>query len=223
MAKLKTAVMISGRGTNMGALARAAINPDFPAEIVLVISNRPNVDGLDLAREHGIRIRVVDHTEFEGREEHEEVITTALEESGVEMVCLGGYMRILTEAFINRWRGQLINIHPSLLPAFRGVDTHERAIECGVRIHGCTVHFVSIDLDAGPIIAQAAVPVLPGDDAEILSARVLEVEHDLYPKALALIADRRVRWSGSDAVADMDVIGGDVALFPAAQADSNET
>jgi len=223
MAKLKTAVMISGRGTNMGALARAAMNPDFPAEIVLVISNKPNVAGLDLAREHGINIRVVDHTEFESREEHEAVITTALEESGAEMVCLGGYMRILTETFINRWRGQLINIHPSLLPAFRGVDTHERAIARGVRIHGCTVHFVSIDLDAGPIIAQAAVPVLPGDDAEILSNRVLEVEHDLYPKALALIADRRVRWSGSDAVADMDVTGEDVALFPAVQADSSET
>ena len=215
MAKLKTAIMISGRGTNMGALARAAINPDFPAEIVLVISNRPHVAGLELAREHGIRIRVVDHTEFESREDHEEKITEALEEAGAGMVCLAGYMRILTETFINRWRGQLINVHPSLLPAFRGIDTHERALERGCRIHGCTVHFVNTDLDAGPIIAQAAVPVLPGDDAEALSERVLAIEHELYPKALALIADRRVRWSGSDAVADMDVTVDDVALFPA--------
>ncbi len=214
MAKLRCAVMISGRGSNMGALARAVMDPDYPAEIALVLSNRPNVTGLDLAQEHGIPIRVVDHGQFETREDHEDEVTSALEEAGTELVCLAGYMRILTETFINHWRGKIINIHPSLLPSFRGVDTHERALERGVRIHGCSVHFVNADLDAGPIIAQAAVPVLPDDDADTLSERVLEMEHKLYPAALRLIAERRIRWSGDASVAIANVASEDIALFP---------
>lgn len=213
MAKLKVAVMISGRGSNMGALARAALDPDYPAEIVLVLSNRPNVAGLELAQEHGIPIRVVDHTGFEDRADHEAAVTEALESSGAEFVCLAGYMRILGEGFVAHWRGKLINIHPSLLPSFRGVDTHERALERGVRIHGCSVHFVTAELDGGPIIAQAAVPVEPGDTPATLSARVLNAEHHLYPHALALIATGRVRWSGDSAVSDGDLAGSDVALM----------
>jgi len=214
MSKLKIAVMISGRGSNMGALARAAMDPDFPAEIALVLSNKPHVAGLDLAQEHGIPIKVVDHTSFDSREAHEEAVTEALQEAGAEMVCLAGYMRILGDGFVAQWRGRLINIHPSLLPAFRGVDTHERALERGVRIHGCTVHFVNSELDGGPIIAQAAVPVVPGDTAESLSERVLEAEHELYPHALSLIAQQKVRWSGDDAVKDADLTAEESSRFP---------
>ena len=216
MAKLKVAVLISGRGSNMGALARATMDPDFPAEIVLVLSNKPHAAGLELAQEHGIDIRVIDHKEFENRDAHDEAMTEALKEAGAELVCLAGYMRILGEGFVNSWRGRLINIHPSLLPSFRGIDTHERALERGIRIHGCSVHFVSAELDAGPIIAQAAVPVVPGDTPDTLSERVLEAEHELYPHALSLIASNKVRWSGDSAVADMDVKQNDVAIFPKA-------
>lgn len=211
MPKLKVAVLISGRGSNMGALVRATINPDYPAEIVTVLSNRPHVPGLDVAMQYSIPIRVIDHTAFGTREEHEEAVSEALREAGAEIVCLAGYMRILSDNFLSLWRGQIINIHPSLLPSFRGVDTHERALERGVRIHGCTVHFVNADLDAGPIIAQTALPVHPGESPESLAARVLEAEHRLYPDALALIATGKIRWSGDDAVADMDVTPQDVA------------
>lgn len=214
MAKLKVAVLISGRGSNMGSLARATMDPDFPAEIVLVLSNRPHSPGLELAQEHGIDIRVIDHKEFADREAHEAAMTQALEEAGAELVCLAGYMRILEEGFVNAWRGRLINIHPSLLPSFRGVDTHERALERGVRVHGCSVHFVTAELDAGPIIAQAAVAVAPADTPETLSERVLEAEHNLYPHALALIASGKIRWSGDSAVADSEITEHDVAVFP---------
>jgi len=198
----------------MGVLARAAMDPSFPAEIVTVVSNRPSVAGLELAQEYGIDIRVFDHKEFENRSAHEAAITEALKEADVELVCLAGYMRILGETFLKAWRGRLINIHPSLLPSFRGVDTHERALERGVRVHGCSVHFVSAELDGGPIIAQAAVPVVPGDTPETLSERVLEAEHKLYPHALELIASGKVRWSGDRSVADVDVAPKDVAVFP---------
>ena len=197
----------------MGALARATMDPDFPAEIVMVLSNRPHVAGLDLAQEHGIPIRVIDHKEYESREDHEIAVTEALKEADAELVCLAGYMRILGETFVNEWRGRLINIHPSLLPSFRGIETHERALERGIRIHGCSVHFVNAELDAGPIIAQAAVPVVPGDTPDTLADRVLEAEHVLYPHALSLIATNKVRWSGDSAVADNDVEAGDVAIF----------
>ncbi|MFD0915657.1 phosphoribosylglycinamide formyltransferase [Pseudahrensia aquimaris] len=212
MAKLKVAVLISGRGTNMGALARATMDPDFPAEIVLVISNRPNVAGIDLAMEHDLPYAVIDHKDFDSREDHEAAMSAAMEQAGTELVCLAGYMRILTESFIKSWRGKILNIHPSLLPAFRGVDTHERALERGVRVHGCTVHFVNAELDDGPIVLQAAVPVLPDDTAETLSQRVLEMEHDIYPRALALIANKKIRWSGDSSVQDVDVVIDDVLI-----------
>jgi len=212
-AKMKIAVLISGRGSNMGALARACMDPQFPAEIVLVLSNRPNVAGIDLAMEYGLPFQVIDHSEFDTRQEHEAAVSDTLEASDAELICLAGYMRILEEGFVNRWRGRLINIHPSLLPSFRGVDTHERALARNVRVHGCTVHYVNTELDGGPIIAQAAVPVLPDDDAQSLAARVIEMEHRLYPKVLELIATKRVRWSGDDAMLASDVTAQDVALF----------
>jgi phosphoribosylglycinamide formyltransferase-1 len=213
MSKLKVAIMISGRGSNMGSLARAAMDPDYPAEIVLVLSNKPNVAGLELAQEHALPIRVVDEKSFSSREQHEQAVTEVLQESGAELVCLAGYLRILGDEFTNRWRGRMINIHPSLLPSFIGLDTHARALERGIRIHGCTVHFVSNELDAGPIIAQAAVAVKPGDDAETLAARVLAAEHRLYPHALRLIAGQKVRWSGDNAVRDIEATVEDVALL----------
>ena len=213
MAKLKVGILISGRGSNMQALARAALDPDFPVEIALVLSNRPRVPGVEWAMENAMTVRVVDHDEYDDRASHEEAMTGALEEAGVELVCLAGYMRILTETFVKKWRGQILNIHPALLPAFRGVDTHARALERGVRVHGCTVHFVSQELDGGPIVAQAVVPVLPGDTEEALSSRVLDMEHRLYPHALQLIADRKVRWSGDDVVVDNGATSEDVLLF----------
>ncbi len=213
VAKLKVAVLISGRGSNMGALARAAMDPDYPAEIALIISNKPNVAGIDIAIEHDIPYNVIDHKQFASREEHELALTETLREAGIQLICLAGYMMILTDRFINAWRGQIINIHPSLLPSFRGVDTHARALERGVRLHGCTVHFVNAELDAGPIILQGVVPVFPGDDVDSLSARVLELEHQLYPQALALVADRKIRWSGDDAVFDSNVSIEDVAVL----------
>ena len=213
VAKLKVAVLISGRGSNFGALARATMNPDYPAEIVCVISNRPNAAGLEIAQEHGIAYRVFDHKEYETKDAHETAISDCIAESGAQIVCLAGYMRILSSTFVKRWRGKVLNIHPSPLPSFRGVDTHERALEAGVRIHGCTVHFVTAELDAGPIIVQGAVPVLPDDTPETLATRALEVEHELYPRALALIADKKVRWSGDASVTDSDVSPDEICLF----------
>lgn len=213
MGKLKTAVLISGRGSNMGALARAAMAPDFPAEIALVISNRPNVGGIDLAMEYDLPFKVIDHKLFDDREAHENAMTEALREAGVELICLAGFMRIFSENFVSSWRGKILNIHPSLLPSFRGVDTHERALERGVRIHGCTVHFVNGELDGGPIILQGALPVTPGEDATSLSARVLKMEHELYPKALGLIASGKIRWTGDSTVLDVDVGVDDVTQF----------
>ena len=188
----------------MGSLARAAMDPDYPVEIVLVLSNKPNVAGLDLAQEHGLTIQVVDQKAYDNREDHDRAVTKAIRESCAELVCMAGYMRILGDEFVSAWRGRLINIHPSLLPSFIGLDTHARALERGVRIHGCTVHFVNNELDAGPIIAQAAVPVVPSDTEDTLAARVLEAEHKLYPHALRLIAEQKVRWTGDQAVRDMN-------------------
>lgn len=193
MARLKVGVLISGRGSNMQALIDACRVPQFPAEIALVLSNEASAAGLQRAREAGIATRVLDHRGFaKDRAAFERALTAALEEAGVEFVCLAGFMRLLTETFVDHWRDRLINIHPSILPAFRGLDTHKRALEAGVRLHGCTVHFVRTAMDDGPIIVQAAVPVLPGDDEALLAARVLAAEHRCYPLALKLAAEGRL-------------------------------
>lgn len=178
-------VLISGRGSNMAALIAAAREPGYPAEIVLVVSNRPHAAGLALAREAGVPVVAIDHRPFKGdRAAHEAAIDAALREARVEIVCLAGYMRLLTPRLIDAWAGRMLNIHPSLLPAFPGLHTHERALAEGVKLHGCTVHLVTQTMDEGPILAQAAVPVLPDDTPDTLAARVLEQEHLIYPQAL---------------------------------------
>ncbi len=193
-ASLKVGVLISGRGSNLQALIDACAAPDFPAEIALVLSNKADAYGLERAAFAGVPGTVVDHRDFPGdKRAFEEAMDARLRGAGVELVCLAGFMRLLSPWFVERWHDRLINIHPSLLPSFKGLDTHRRALDAGVRFHGCTVHYVRPEMDEGPIIAQAAVPVLPGDDADRLSARVLEAEHRLYPQALRLIAEGRAR------------------------------
>ncbi|GBE44609.1 MAG TPA: phosphoribosylglycinamide formyltransferase [Rhizobiales bacterium] len=189
-------VLISGRGSNMSALINACKEPDYPAEIVTVISNRPEAPGLENAALAGIPGEVIDHTSYSSREAFEKDLDKALNEAEVELICNAGFMRLLTQGFVEAWRDRHLNIHPSLLPAFKGLHTHERAIEAGVTISGCTVHFVRTQMDAGPIVAQAAVPVLAGDTADQLAARVLEAEHRLYPLALKLVASGNARVEG---------------------------
>ena len=191
MARLKTAILISGRGSNMQALVDAAADTDYPAEIVSVISNVPGAGGLERAAQAGISTTAIDHRDFDGRASFENALHAELTEAGVELVCLAGFMRLLTAEFVERWFDRMINIHPSLLPAFKGLQTHERVLAEGVRFTGCTVHFVRPAMDAGPIIVQGAVPVLPGDDADSLAARVLNAEHRCYPHALRLVANGR--------------------------------
>jgi phosphoribosylglycinamide formyltransferase-1 len=184
----KLGVLISGRGSNLAALIQACNAPHDPAEIAVVISNRPAAPGLQFASDAGIPTQVIDHKKFASRAAFDRALDDALRAAGVDLVCNAGFMRLLTPDFVEAWRDRQLNIHPSLLPAFRGLDTHERAIAAGVRISGCTVHFVRAEMDEGPIVAQAAVPVLPGDDAEALAARVLRAEHRLYPWAVRLVA-----------------------------------
>ncbi|MGO9769405.1 MAG: phosphoribosylglycinamide formyltransferase [Roseiarcus sp.] len=186
--RARVAILISGRGSNMAALIEAARAPDFPAEIALVLSNKRDAGGLERAREAGVATGIVESRDYPDREAFEAAVLERLAAHRVDLICLAGFMRILSAPFVERWRGRLINIHPSLLPNLRGLHTHERALEAGLKEHGCTVHFVDSELDAGPIIAQARVPVLPGDDAEALAARVLAEEHKLYPRALAEVA-----------------------------------
>ncbi len=193
MARLKVAVLISGRGSNLQALIDACAPADFPAEIRLVLSNRADAAGLERARRAGIPTQVVSHREYGTRAEFDAALDRALEAAEIELVCLAGFMRVLGDAFVARWRDRVVNIHPSLLPAFPGLNTHARALAAGVRFTGCTVHFVREAVDDGPIIVQAAVPVLPGDDSDKLAARVLAAEHRAYPLALRLIAEGRVR------------------------------
>jgi phosphoribosylglycinamide formyltransferase-1 len=196
-ARRRTAILISGRGSNMAALISAARAPDFPAEIALVLSNRGDAGGLALAKQAGIATAAVDHKIYAGRDEFEGSMQALLDIHRIELICLAGFMRILSAPFVARWQGRMINIHPSLLPSFRGLNTHARAIEAGVKIHGCTVHFVEPELDSGPIIAQATVAVRDDDTPESLGARVLAQEHDLYPAALALVASGRVHRDGA--------------------------
>jgi len=187
-ARARVAILISGRGSNMAALIEAARAPDYPAQIALVLSNRRDAGGLALAREAGIATEIVESGDYPGRDAFEAALQERLSAHRIALVCLAGFMRILSAPFVERWRGRLINIHPSLLPDLRGLHTHERALAAGLKEHGCTVHFVEPELDAGPIIAQARVPVLPGDDADSLAARVLVEEHKLYPRALCRVA-----------------------------------
>lgn len=201
MNRKRTAVLISGRGSNMGALISAAMAPSYPAEITLVISNRPDAKGLERAAEFGIATAVVDHKHFAGdRQAFEKAIDDVLKEHRIDLVALAGFMRILTPYLVNAWSGRMINIHPALLPSFKGLATHERALEEGVKLHGATVHFVSAEMDDGPIVVQGAVPVLDHDTPETLAARVLEVEHKIYPKALELVATGKTKVTGARVV-----------------------
>jgi formyltetrahydrofolate-dependent phosphoribosylglycinamide formyltransferase len=196
MMKKRAVALISGRGSNMEALMAAATASDYPVEFVGVVSNRPEARGLSIARERGVETVAVPQRDHSDRAAHEEAVHAAIAGFAPDIVCLAGYMRILSPAFVARWRGRMINIHPSLLPAFPGLHTHRRALETGVRIHGCSVHFVTEVMDEGPIVAQAAVPVLADDDEDALSARVLAAEHILYPHALALVARGHARMEG---------------------------
>lgn len=190
--KPRVGILISGRGSNMLALARAAAAPDFPVEIALVLSNVPDAPGLALAAEMGLATACVDHRRY-GRERstHEVAVAVQLDRAGVEIVCLAGYMRLLSPFLVGRYAGRMLNIHPSLLPAFPGLDTHARALAAGVKFHGCTVHLVTEGMDEGPILDQAVVPVFPDDNESLLAARVLEQEHLLYKRALARFAQEQ--------------------------------
>ena len=195
--KKRIAVLISGRGSNMTALIEAAQAKDYPAEIVLVVSNRPDAAGLARAREAGVATAVIDHRSFKDRGGFERALDDELRQYRIDIICLAGFMRLLTAWFIGRWCGRIINIHPALLPEFKGLDTHRRALEAGVKRHGATVHFVVEETDAGPIISQQSVPVLQGDTEATLAARVLEIEHRIYPEALRLVAEGRARFAAS--------------------------
>ncbi|MGQ3353797.1 MAG: phosphoribosylglycinamide formyltransferase [Phreatobacter sp.] len=189
MSRKRVAVLISGRGSNMAALIEAAKAPDYPAEIALVLSNVPRAGGLSVAEAEGIATATVDHRKFaRDREAFERAMQAVLEAQRIDIVCLAGFMRILTPWFVGQWEGRMINIHPALLPAYKGLDTHARALADGATEHGATVHFVTPGMDEGETILQEAVPVLPGDTAESLARRVLEVEHRIYPQALRMIA-----------------------------------
>ena len=196
-AKAKIGVLISGRGSNLKSLIAACADPQFPAEIVLVITNVEGAGGLAHASNAAITTKVIPHKAFPSREAFDDAIDAALREGGVEIVCEAGFMRIHSEGFVRKWQGRIINIHPSLLPAFKGTHVHEQVLAAGVKTSGCTVHFVAAEVDSGPIIAQSAVPVLEGDTPETLAARVLEEEHKLYPAALRLVVEGRVRLDAS--------------------------
>ncbi|MCF8478249.1 MAG: phosphoribosylglycinamide formyltransferase [Pseudolabrys sp.] len=194
MSRKRVAVLISGRGSNMAALIEAAKDKSFPAEIVLVASNRPDAGGLATARDAGIAAEAVDHGKFgKDRTAFEQALQAVLTAHRVDLVCLAGFMRLLSPAFVERWQGRMLNIHPALLPAFKGLDTHKRALEAGAKLHGATVHFVVPEMDAGPIVLQGAVTVRADDTEQSLAARVLAIEHRIYPQALKLVAEDRVR------------------------------
>ena len=200
MVKKRVAILISGRGSNMAALIEAAKVDDYPAEIALVVSNRADAAGLSRARDQGVATALVDHRNFgEDREAFERALDEILHANRIEIVCLAGFMRVLTPWFVGRWSGRLLNIHPALLPDFKGLDTHRRAIASGAKRHGATVHFVVAEIDAGPIIAQEAIDVRDDDTEAALAERVLEVEHRLYPRALREVAAGRTKLTASRA------------------------
>lgn len=213
MTRKRTAILISGRGSNMRSLIEAASAPAYPAEIVLVLSNRPEAQGLAVAKELGIATAAVDHKIYAGRENFEASLQVLLELHRVELICLAGFMRLLTPSFVRLWEGRIINIHPALLPAYRGLHTHERALADGAKIHGCTVHFVVPAMDEGPIIAQTTVAVLESDTPETLGRRVLAEEHLLYPAALAAVASGRIKLVG-DRIVFEDSEQDPLARFP---------
>jgi phosphoribosylglycinamide formyltransferase-1 len=212
MARKRVAILISGRGANMAALIAAAKEPGYPAEIALVLSNRPEAGGLRRASADAIATAVVDHAAFgKDREAFERAVEAHLEMQSIDIVCLAGFMRLFTPSFVLRWSSRMINIHPALLPSFKGLHTHERALKAGVKIHGATVHFVVPEVDSGPIIAQAAVPVLDDDTPDALAARVLAAELRLYPLALGLVA------SGKSSLASDGTVRNATAVVPTAQ------
>lgn len=200
--RTRTAILISGKGSNMEALIDAAAKEHYPAEISLVISNRPKAGGLEIAAAQGIKTAVIDHKQFESRAEFDKALSTCLETNNIELICNAGFMRLLTREFVEQWHNRQLNIHPSLLPSFKGLHTHERALAADAKITGCTVHFVRYDMDTGPIIAQAAVPILPGDTIGTVKARVQKAEHQLYPAALRLAASGRLRIVNERALID---------------------
>ncbi len=194
MSRKRVAILISGRGSNMAALIEAAKDQNYPAEIALVVSNKADAGGLDVARAAGIRTHVIDHKIFgKDRAAFDAALQDVLTQHRIEIVCLAGFMRLLTPGFVGQWRNRMLNIHPALLPAFKGLDTHKRALEAGAKIHGATVHFVVAEMDAGPIIAQGAVAVRADDNEATLASRVLAVEHHIYPMALKLLAEGRIQ------------------------------
>ena len=202
MSVKRVGILISGRGSNMSSLIAAAAKPGFPAEIVTVISNRPTAEGLSRAAEAGIATVALDHKAYADRPAFDAALDEALKAANVDIVCLAGFMRLLTPEFTKSWQGRMINIHPALLPSFKGLHTHERALDEGVKIHGCTVHFVTAEMDVGPIIMQAAVPVMEEDTPATLGTRVLAQEHVIYPAALRLVCEGRARIDGARAVID---------------------
>jgi phosphoribosylglycinamide formyltransferase 1 len=214
----RVVAFISGGGSNMLALAKACEAPDFPAEIVAVISDKAEAGGLAKAEALGIATRTFLRKDYASKDAHEAAILEALETLSPDLICLAGYMRLISGAFVNRYEGRILNIHPSLLPLFPGLHTHQRAIDAGMRVAGCTVHFVTEGMDEGPVVVQAAVPVLPGDTSDTLAARVLTVEHRSYPLALRLVAEGKVRMEGGKAVStgDLPQIDGAHLISPAA-------
>ncbi|MBS28557.1 MAG: phosphoribosylglycinamide formyltransferase [Alphaproteobacteria bacterium] len=215
MKRLKLGVLISGRGSNLQALITACAESEFPAEIVLVISNKPDAKGLEHATAAGITTEVVEHGDYADRESFDREVDARLRSASVELVCLAGFMRLLSTWFTDSWHDRVINIHPSLLPAFKGIDAHAQALAAGVRLSGCTVHIVRPEMDAGPILVQAAVPVLPGDTEDDLSARILAVEHRCYPLAVRLLAENRVRIDGDHAIVEGDTYTEGYLINPA--------
>ncbi|HSP80137.1 MAG TPA: phosphoribosylglycinamide formyltransferase [Myxococcaceae bacterium] len=210
--RLKLGVLVSGSGSNLQALLDASARPDFPAEVAVVVSNVPTAFALERARRAGVAAVVLEHKAFGSRAEFEKALAEVLEEAGVELVCLAGFMRLLGADFLARFKGRVLNIHPSLLPAFPGLHAQRQALEHGVKVAGCTVHFVDPGMDTGPIIAQAAVPVLPGDDEATLSARILREEHRLYPLVVRLVAEGAVRQEGRRVVTKTGPAQGEQSL-----------
>lgn len=212
--KKRVAALISGRGSNMTSLIAAAQDPAFPAEIALVLSNRPDAAGLETARKEGIAAVAIDHKNYTSREEFERAMQRVLEEHKIDIVCLAGFMRLLTPWFVEQWSGKMLNIHPAILPLYKGLHTHERALADGVKLHGATVHFVVPGMDEGPIIAQAVVPVLSHDTPATLGARVLVQEHKIYPLALKLLASDRLNIDGTRVVIAGEETSGGSLISP---------